>query len=233
LAVAGWVSARVHWARRRPSSSPCDRVNCVSDHDSPLVFAVILSPVVEGWAVGCFQGQFLRQTELIKRSLCLTVEPTWWCLEPEQFLMEQQESPGAATPVPGSRFPDRWLVAFLRRSGSPRRSVVDCRTATTIALPPGHPKLGANSAGMPAGTSAMTPAVAGTRESAGGSVILFTPPPSLAGVVEEAGRRVSPGANAFLPRRQDDRAGSADQEQDPVTLLSMVDLDAALSNFRD
>jgi len=83
LAIAGWVSARVYWAGRRPSSSPCDRINYVLDEDSPLGFAVILSPVGEGWAVGCCPGQFLRQTELIKRSLWLDDEPTWWCLEPK------------------------------------------------------------------------------------------------------------------------------------------------------
>ena len=78
LAVACWVSERVYWAGRRPSSSPCNRINCALDDDSPLGFAVILSPVGEGWAVGCFPGQFLRQTELIKRSLWLDDEPTWW-----------------------------------------------------------------------------------------------------------------------------------------------------------
>jgi len=36
----------------------------------------------EGWAVGRFPGQFLRRTELIKRSLRLDDEPTWWCREP-------------------------------------------------------------------------------------------------------------------------------------------------------
>jgi len=39
----------------------------------------------EGWAVGRFPGQFLRRTELIKRSLRLDDEPTWWCLEPLQL----------------------------------------------------------------------------------------------------------------------------------------------------
>jgi len=136
-----------------------------------------------------------------------------------------------ATPVPGSWLPDRWLVCCLRRRGSPRRSVVDYRTATTMAFPPGHPKSDANAAGMLAGTSAVTPAVSGTGEAAGGSGILFTPPPPLADLVGEAGRRAPPGANAFLPRRQDDRAGSADQGHDPVTPLAMADLDTALSTF--
>jgi len=38
----------------------------------------------EGWAVGRFPGQFLRRTELIKRSLRLDDEPKWWCREPLQ-----------------------------------------------------------------------------------------------------------------------------------------------------
>jgi len=58
LAVAGWVLEKVYWAGRRPSSLPYDRVNCILDGSSPLGFAVILSPVGEGWAVGCFPGQF-------------------------------------------------------------------------------------------------------------------------------------------------------------------------------
>jgi len=52
LDVAGWVSERVYWTGRRPSPSPCDRLNCVLDDESRLGFAVILSPVGEGWAVG-------------------------------------------------------------------------------------------------------------------------------------------------------------------------------------
>ena len=32
----------------RPSSTPFDRINCVLDDDSPLGFAVILSPVGKG-----------------------------------------------------------------------------------------------------------------------------------------------------------------------------------------
>jgi len=40
----------------------------------------------EGWAVGRFPGQFLRRTELIKRSLRLDDEPKWWCREPLQPL---------------------------------------------------------------------------------------------------------------------------------------------------
>jgi len=56
--------------------------------------------------VGGFLGQFLRRTELIKRSLRLEDEPKWWCLEPPQFLVEQQGFPAVATPVSGSRLPD-------------------------------------------------------------------------------------------------------------------------------
>ena len=56
--------------------SPCDKINCVLDDDSPRGFAVMLSPVGKGWALGCFQEQFLRQTELNKRSLWLDEELT-------------------------------------------------------------------------------------------------------------------------------------------------------------
>jgi len=34
--------------------------------------------------VGRFPGQFLRRTELIKRSLRLDDKPKWWCQEPLQ-----------------------------------------------------------------------------------------------------------------------------------------------------
>ena len=68
------------------------------------------------------------------------------------------------------------------------------------------PRSYTSAASMQAGTSAVTPAVAGTGESAGGSGILFTPFPPLANLVGEAGRRVAPRAHAFLPPRQDDRA---------------------------
>jgi len=197
VAVASFVSERAYWAGRRPSSSPCDRINCVLGDDSPPGFAVIFSPVGEGWAVGCFPEQFLRQTELIKRSLWLDDEPAWWFSEPPKFMVEQQGIPAVATPVPGSRFPDRWLVRCLRRRGSPSRSVVDYRTATTMAFPPGHPKSDANAAGVLAGTSAVTPAVAVKGESADGLGILFTPPPPLADLEGGAGRRAPPGANAF------------------------------------
>jgi len=58
-----------------------------------------------------------------------------------------------------------------RRRGSPRRSVVDSRPAITMASPPDLPKLEAIARGMPAGTSAVTPAVAPTGGSAAGSGI--------------------------------------------------------------
>jgi len=45
----------------------------------------------EGWAVGRFPGQFLRRTELIKRSLRLDDEPTWWCREPLHSPSEEEE----------------------------------------------------------------------------------------------------------------------------------------------
>jgi len=43
---------------------------------------VILSPVGEGWAVGCFSEQILRQNDLIRSSLWLDEEQTRWCLDP-------------------------------------------------------------------------------------------------------------------------------------------------------
>jgi len=102
-----------------------------------------------------------------------------------------------------------------------------------MAFPPDHPKSDANAAGMPAGTSAVTPAGAAPGGSAGGSGIPFTPPPPLADLVDEKARRVPPGADTFLPRRHGDRTGLADQEHDPVTPLAMADLDTALSTFRE
>jgi len=48
FAVAGWVSERVNWAGRRPSSSPCDRINSSLARNSPVGSAVILSSVGEG-----------------------------------------------------------------------------------------------------------------------------------------------------------------------------------------
>ena len=99
--------------------------------------------------------------------------------------------------------------------------------------PPDLPKLDATASGMPAGTSAVTPAAAAPGESAGGSETPFTPPRSLAALVGEKARRVPPGADTFLPRRRDDRAGLADQGQGPATPLAMADLHTALSTFRE
>jgi len=94
-----------------PSPSPFDKTNCALDYDSPLGFAVILSSRrgKAGLWVD-FRGSFLRWTELIKRSLLKDDKPMWWCLEPLQFLSEQQGRAAVATPVPGRRFPDRLLV---------------------------------------------------------------------------------------------------------------------------
>ena len=95
----------------RPSPSPFDKTNCALDYDSPPgLCRDPLLPLGEGWAVGRFPGQFLRRTELIKRSLRLDDEPEWWCRKPPQFLVEQQGIPAVATPSSGSCFPDRWLV---------------------------------------------------------------------------------------------------------------------------
>ena len=69
----------------RPSPSPFDKTNCALDYDSPPgLCRDPLLPLGEGWAVGRFPGQFLRRTELIKRSLRLDDEPEWWCREPPQ-----------------------------------------------------------------------------------------------------------------------------------------------------
>ena len=91
-----------------------------------------------------------------------------------------------------------WFVD-LRRRGSPRRSVVDYRQATTMASPPDILKSDAIASGTPADTSAVTPAVAATGGSAAGSGIPFTPPRPLGDLVGETVRRVLPGAGAFLP----------------------------------
>jgi len=86
---------------------------------------------------------------------------------------------------------------------------------------------------MPAGTSAVTPAVAATGGSAAGSGIRFIPPRPLADLVGEAIRRVPPGAGAFLPRRHDERTGLVDQDRGSTKPLAMADLDTALSTFRE
>ena len=101
-----------------------------------------------------------------------------------------------------------------------------------MAFPPDS-KSDANAAGMPAGTSAVTPAGAAPGRSAGGSGIPFTPPPPLADLVDEKKRRVPLGADTFLPRRHGDRTGLADQEHNPTTPLAMADMDTALSTFRE
>jgi len=80
--------------------------------------------------VGLFPGQFLRRTELVKRSLRQEDEPTWWCLELLQFLVQQQGIPAVFTPVLGSRFPDRLLVCEFKATWI---SASVCRR-----LPPGH-----------------------------------------------------------------------------------------------
>jgi len=121
----------------------------------------------------------------------------------------------------------------VRRRGSPRRSVVDFRPATTMASPPDIPKSDAIASGMPAGKFAVTPAVAATGGSVAGSGVPFTPPRPLADLVGEAVRRVPPGADAFLPRRHAERTGLVDHDRGPETPLAMADLDTALSTFRE
>ena len=129
----------------------------------------------------------------------------------------------------------RSLVGLLssRRRESPRRSGVDFGKDTTMASPPDLPKLDANASGMPACTSAVTPAGAAPGGSACGSGIPSMSPRPLAGLVCEKARRVLPGSDAFLLRPPDDRTGLADQGQGPATPLAIADLDTALSTFRE
>jgi len=98
-----------------------------------------------------------------------------------------------------------------------------------MASPPEIPNSDAIASEMPAGTSAVTPAATGG--SAAGSGIPFTPPRPLAESVGEAVRRVPPGADAFLPRRHDERTGWVDRDCDPATPLAMANLETALSTF--
>jgi len=102
-----------------------------------------------------------------------------------------------------------------------------------MASPSDIPKSNAIASGMPAGTFAVTPAVAATGGSASGSGIPFTSPRPLADLVSEKVCRVPPGAGAFLPRRHDERTGLVDQDRHPTTPLAMADLDTALSTFRE
>ena len=55
--------------------------------------------------MGRFPGQFLRRTELIKRSLRPDDKLTRSCLEPRPFQVEQQGIPAVATRVPVASFP--------------------------------------------------------------------------------------------------------------------------------
>jgi len=102
-----------------------------------------------------------------------------------------------------------------------------------MASPPDIPKSDAIASGMPAGTSPVTPEVAATGGSAAGSGIPFTPPRPFADLVGETVRRVPPGADAFLPRRHDERTGLVDQDRGLTTPVAMADLDTALSTFRE
>jgi len=125
-----------------------------------------------------------------------------------------------------------WFVNS-RRGGSPRRSVVDYRPATTMASPPDIPKSDAIASRMPAGTSAVIQAVAAKGGSAAGAGIPITPPRPLADLVGETVRRVPPGADAILPRRHDERTALVDRDRGSATPLAMADLDTALSTFRE
>jgi len=183
--------------------------------------------------VGRFPGQFLRRTELIKRSLRLDDEPKWWCREPLQFLVEQQGIPTVATPVSGSRFPDRCLVCWVNTTWI---SASVCRR-----LQQGHydgvssrpPQVGRERCRYAGGYIRGDPSGHRTRGIRGWIRDPFAPPPPLADLVDDKVRRVPPGAHTFLPRRHGDRTGLADQEHDLVTPLEMADLDTALSTFRE
>jgi len=102
-----------------------------------------------------------------------------------------------------------------------------------MTSPPDIPKSDEIASGMPAGTSAVTPAVAATVGSVARSGIPFNPPRPLADLVGETVRRVTPGAGAFLPRRQAERTGLMDRDRGSATPLVMADLDAALSMLRE
>jgi len=102
-----------------------------------------------------------------------------------------------------------------------------------MASPPDLPKLDAIASGMPAGTSAVIPAVAATGGAVAGTGIPFTLPQPLADLVGGNVRRVSSGADAFPPRRHDERTGSVDQDQSSATPLAIDDLDTALLTFRE
>jgi len=125
-----------------------------------------------------------------------------------------------------------WFVSSRRR-GSPHRSVADYRPATSIASPPDIPKLGAIACGMSAGISAVTPAAAATEGSAAGSGIPSTPPRPLTDLVGKTVGRVPPRADAFLPRRHDERTGWVVQDRGSMTPFAMADQETALSTFRE
>jgi len=161
--------------------------------------------------VGRFPGRLLRRTELIKRSLVRKTNQSggaenrhnfWWSSRGFRPLPRPHRVAGS--PIVG------WFLE-LRRSGSPRRSVVEYRTATMMASPPDLPKLDATTSDMPAGTSAVNPAGAAPGESAGGSEIPIAPPPPLADLVDEKALRVPPRDDTFLPRRLGDRKGLEDK----------------------
>jgi len=72
--------------------------------------------------VGRFPGQFLRRTELIKRSLRLDDEPKWWCREPLQVSPAVPSPSGAASISPESLRPSAadLVEQFLKRLGEAR-----------------------------------------------------------------------------------------------------------------
>jgi len=213
-----------------PSPAPFDKTNCALDEASPLDFAVILSSRWGRLGCGLLSGA-VPSTDRADQEVTSARRRT------NVMVPRTVTISGGFRPLPRPyRVAGSPIVCWFvesRRRGSPRRSVFDYRPTTTMASPPDLPKLHAIASGMPAGTSAVTPAVAATGGSVGGSGIPFTPPRPLADLVGETVRRVSPGADAFLPRRHDERTRLADQGQGLATPLAMADLYTALSTLRE
>ena len=165
----------------RPSPSPFDKTECALGYDSPVGFAVI---VYSRWGkVGLwvdFRGSSFDGPSGSRGQFGWTTNQSDGSENRHNFLWSSRGFRPLPRPhrVAGSPIVG-WFVEFRRR-GSPRRSVVDYRTATTMALPPDLPKLDATAIDMPAGASAVTPVGAAPGESASGSGIPFTPPPQSA-----------------------------------------------------
>jgi len=102
--------------------------NCASDDDFPLGFAVILSRVEKSWAVACSPGQFLPRTELVKRSLGLDGEQTWW--RQESLQLYPQRARDATARLSGGRWRARPRIRSPRHSAlTPKEVLVSIRCA--------------------------------------------------------------------------------------------------------